>query len=682
MTQSFQFKSPMKLILFISLILFVFSQTDESWRNTINPYKSSCATKNNFATQWILATDIKRTQTNDSIISTFSLALNGYVILILTRDQDILTNSLIVASFYNTTTGTRDVIEMDFKGPIADLFLNYTVVPTSKSRIWGITTGHPAFTPPLNRDGEIWVNFRVNTSVLNEIDPQFIIWLANTNTKPLSWDNFNQDPNQGEKFALLPQGMNETITPVHASPYFCLIMYGNNLETVHWSLIIVVAPIWIILFILVAVLQILKKQPITSKGIFPLLTIFLQFISLTVAIYDAAASFEQRSNYECFFSFVFYYMFFDTLYLVVPLQFLRFILILNINKLKGLYYIDIQTDRKTGQKKQKETVRWQFKCMNLLSKWWVYASIMSVFLIIYTIIILGVSGGSRWLCTLQGIQGMGDYETVNIVFIILFAVLFFAYDLILNLFKACKCPKPIKEMTRKEIIGRLTLYDYFIKEDPFHFRLEFWIWIPLTFIFFICNTVATDLFIVTANRVPPVAFYTLTQICIMMYMFGSSLIVTLFWVIRDLCFGKQEKEEINLILEDDYGREIFSNFAKQEWSIENISIYDDIQDFFKEKNPVQRQLKATNIYYNYLNGQESKLEVNINKNLCVIFKNRIDSDPDIPDDVFGPILQAVKINLADTYSRLRLRADFKNWKKTRDIRDAQLKGEKVQKNDE
>ena len=56
------------------------------------------------------------------------------------------------------------------------------------------------------------------------------------------------------------------------------------------------------------------------------------------------------------------------------------------------------------------------------------------------------------------------------------------------------------------------------------------------------------------------------------------------------------------------------NYAKTEYSIENILCYQEIQEYKKTKK------EAFKIYKKYFNGSESLMEVNVEKERCENFK--------------------------------------------------------------
>lgn len=75
------------------------------------------------------------------------------------------------------------------------------------------------------------------------------------------------------------------------------------------------------------------------------------------------------------------------------------------------------------------------------------------------------------------------------------------------------------------------------------------------------------------------------------------------------------------------------------------------------------------MYLTYFNGSKSKLEVNVNTKICEGIKKRIDESKNedlfinkpLDDDMFDDAEGSIKINLCDTFSRLRLTSNYKSY---------------------
>jgi hypothetical protein len=112
------------------------------------------------------------------------------------------------------------------------------------------------------------------------------------------------------------------------------------------------------------------------------------------------------------------------------------------------------------------------------------------------------------------------------------------------------------------------------------------------------------------------------------------------------------------------GRKLFADFCNSEFSIENLSCYEDLLLFRDEQNFNKKKELFESIYYKYLNGSESELEVNIpggtKSDLNNIFKS-LDIIVDFDDLVINKLIGDVKLNLIDTFSRFKQSKSYFNW---------------------
>lgn len=78
---------------------------------------------------------------------------------------------------------------------------------------------------------------------------------------------------------------------------------------------------------------------------------------------------------------------------------------------------------------------------------------------------------------------------------------------------------------------------------------------------------------------------------------------------------------------------------------------------------------AEEIFLTYFNSSKSKLEVNVNSKICDAIKRKIDEakneelfiNKPLEDKMFDEAEGALKINLCDTFSRLRLTNQYKDF---------------------
>eukprot|EP01080_Neovahlkampfia_damariscottae_P008649 gene8649-596_t len=120
-------------------------------------------------------------------------------------------------------------------------------------------------------------------------------------------------------------------------------------------------------------------------------------------------------------------------------------------------------------------------------------------------------------------------------------------------------------------------------------------------------------------------------------------------------------------------------FSETEWSLENLLIYEDILKYEKLL-PNERREFATLIYNTYMNGEASKLEVNLPGKISRELKDKIDDlDVELKSDLFDDIIYVAKDNLEDTFARFIISDEYLNLtKKLEFIRsEADLKSEEI-----
>jgi hypothetical protein len=80
-----------------------------------------------------------------------------------------------------------------------------------------------------------------------------------------------------------------------------------------------------------------------------------------------------------------------------------------------------------------------------------------------------------------------------------------------------------------------------------------------------------------------------------------------------ICRRKNITDKIDLILMDytKGGNKLFKDFAEDEFSGENLLIWEDIQKYNKLKDVSKREILANEIFINYLSGVTAPLEGNL-----------------------------------------------------------------------
>jgi hypothetical protein len=134
-------------------------------------------------------------------------------------------------------------------------------------------------------------------------------------------------------------------------------------------------------------------------------------------------------------------------------------------------------------------------------------------------------------------------------------------------------------------------------------------------------------------------------------------------------------DSIDKLYQDKYLFNLFKEFAEMENSIENLLLFEDIKKY-KALKLEDRESFAEEIYFKYLDGEFSALEVNMTKkqrkevHKKCLYKN-------FDDDLYSSVMMSVKENLSgsensflihlDTYARFIISSEFLKYKHQSDI---------------
>jgi hypothetical protein len=112
------------------------------------------------------------------------------------------------------------------------------------------------------------------------------------------------------------------------------------------------------------------------------------------------------------------------------------------------------------------------------------------------------------------------------------------------------------------------------------------------------------------------------------------------------------------------GRKLFADFCNSEFSIENLSCYEDLFLFQSETDLEKKKELFQIIFFKYFNGPNSELEVNIpaetKSDLNNIFQ-KLDTIVVFDDLIINKLILDINLNLIDTFSRFKNTKSYLNW---------------------
>jgi hypothetical protein len=222
---------------------------------------------------------------------------------------------------------------------------------------------------------------------------------------------------------------------------------------------------------------------------------------------------------------------------------------------------------------------------------------------------------------------------------------------------------------------------FFITDDPFGFRIEqIIVLIVLTFTMILSLVPMSAYLIDRKMVVNDIDVYSLEvelvtiflHVCVFLVEFvllasscGVGLIVSIVSMIKKRFETKVFDNEFIAFISTKDGMKIFKEFAKSEWSSENVLFYEEVMKYQQIKKYKAAKKLANQIKENFIeNG--SALEVNLSGETRKLTKKRIEqfelqrrhSKFNI---IFDEALKETKRNMRDTFARIRNSAQFKWW---------------------
>lgn len=401
----------------------------------------------------------------------------------------------------------------------------------------------------------------------------------------------------------------------------------ERIETYSIPVLSIVLFIYILFFIICLIFR--NKQPLKSRGISPFLTIVFLIIQLTLEIRNYFYITPPQQSLCLYFIFS-YYPLITICFITIFLYFIRYFSIINLNTIKNNeinYSIII------------------IRILKLLSNiWFISFLLLLIFLssiIFYTIIFFIVGNG--FICKFTTLIVLKTIMTIELIVIYSAIIFLLLIDIFLNIKNIIKCK---------------------YLNDPHYFRLQILLFLPYALFDFIIEIITL---INTLTYVQIIEFSLYNQIFNTIN-FGIlfiidvlfPLILTIFKIKRK----KEEKNNLDIIMQDKDLYNLFELYCKEEFSIENLNCYRDLLNFKKSKEGYY------NIYSNYFNGPSSIYEVNISKKIySKIYKNiayirrkkRQGEIPNIDPNIFDEAENEVKVNLCDTLSRFILTKKYKQF---------------------
>jgi hypothetical protein len=188
-------------------------------------------------------------------------------------------------------------------------------------------------------------------------------------------------------------------------------------------------------------------QPLKSRGSVPMFAIVAHFVySLTQ--FPEFLDLEWKNYFMCF-SVMINYSLLQSSYILIPLTFFRYLIIVNLNKEKHYYYHVLQ-----GQ--EEIQISKFFKLLDFFTSTSISLFFVGFYFFCSLTVYLYISANDNWRCTERVFTSVVMIFTISNLTILGTILLLQFYDVIVNIRSWLRCH----------------IKDLFIKKDPFLFRSE------------------------------------------------------------------------------------------------------------------------------------------------------------------------------------------------------------------
>lgn len=314
---------------------------------------------------------------------------------------------------------------------------------------------------------------------------------------------------------------------------------------------------------------------------------------------------------------------------MILLYFIRYFAIINLNSnKKGIYQqFKIGTDIEKFQKIK-------MRVLKVFSGTWFTLGLLAGSYVLVNLVFLLTLAIDGFVCkftTLVALRSINGIELIIIYILTLFALL---VDIIPNL-------KPI-------FTGKFVNYLF---SDPYWFRVQIFLFLPymiFSLIFEIWSFATSFKYLdIVINHTATISLTTVSFAILVIIDVVFPLVITMIVVIKNIGRKKGSSNALVESLKDAEIMKIFEDFCGKEYSLENISCYNDMMNY---KKSVKKPEDAKILFEKYLNGNESVMEINIPKKVCEQVRSLM-NEGKFDGALFEIVEKDVIANLCDTFSR-------------------------------
>jgi hypothetical protein len=405
-----------------------------------------------------------------------------------------------------------------------------------------------------------------------------------------------------------------------------------QMDIIHWGVSLGLCLSLAVITILCVVFY--KWQPLNSRGALPLITSVSFFCSILMrSLYDQNVTIQSVIAGSCYFT-VFKIQV-GVIYLLSVFQYFRFLTMLQLFNRQVHLSTSISRDFQT---------KWYFRFLKNLRSPVVQIVVFLTLYAAYTILTILTYGFQSCDVAISGVvgsRGIIGYIITAVSYIAFLLVII--YDILLTWRQCFTCQ--VKQLW---------------KQDGYWYRFEF---------YFLFMCVITPVYIATqiieySVRTRTWAFFGLLlgyQALIVFQQAVFPLILTIIAWLNQVCRKRtiahgKFTDELSTILKNPIGHDLLLEFAKSEYSIENLLCFDDIERF----KSIPSLDFAVKIHQKYLKGSSSEFEINIPIKEGLAIQGVIERE-EIDVDMFRDVQRYVIQNISDTFSRFSFSSSYKTY---------------------
>eukprot|EP01080_Neovahlkampfia_damariscottae_P005377 gene5377-9184_t len=403
----------------------------------------------------------------------------------------------------------------------------------------------------------------------------------------------------------------------------------GKIETTNGFTFSIVVIFYLIIGILCGICFYFKLQPIYSRKFAPMIATVSQLtIVITYGLLNFTTDNEYRNFYGCYYEAYLIYPAVQTIYLIILLNYFRYLLIINSNRSKIQFFKNYEII--TSSKLIKFTKK--------LSSPLLLFVITGIYVILFLLIMTLIFEFFNFQCSsLQHdiMNYIQMFSTMTLGFLLLFSQL---YDFLRSIPKFIAC--------------KMSIWDFFIVKDPYLFRLEM-----ISSFFLLTFYLSYSIYGLKGNIA-----MILNSIVYFWFFWISTLFSLFITVVQNLILkirnylSKEERNEVELIFENTSLFQLFQEFSKNEWTLEYLYIKKDLMKYSKIEDVPSLLFLSKNIYQKYLRDSV----IDINSSMIKEVKIQIDQNT-VDCDTFKKIEMMVDEVILDSFNRFKLSMKYQKF---------------------